>query len=77
MGGVKTLTALLHSPDPRLVYEASTALSYIVSDSEENKGCIIADHGVNLFAQFHLYSFYISVTLMKSDKKREACLEVI
>ena len=45
MGGVKTLTALLHSPDPRLVYEASTALSYIVSDSEDNKGSVIADHG--------------------------------
>ena len=45
MGGVKTLTALLHSKDQRLVYQAATAISYIVSDSEENKNSVISDHG--------------------------------
>ncbi|CAH1775526.1 unnamed protein product, partial [Owenia fusiformis] len=46
MGGVKTLTALLHSTERRLIYEAATALSYIVADSEENKQAIVADHGL-------------------------------
>ena len=45
MGGVKTLTALLHSPHQRLVYQAATAISEIVADSEENKFAVVADHG--------------------------------
>jgi len=45
MGGIKTLSALLHSTHHRLVHETAVALSYIVSDSEENKGAVIADHG--------------------------------
>ncbi|XP_071478715.1 uncharacterized protein [Diadema antillarum] len=45
-GGVATLTTLLHSRNPRLVQEAITALSYIVSDSEENKHAVIADRGL-------------------------------
>lgn len=45
MGGVQTLTALLHSKDHRLVYQAAAALSYIVSDVEDNKDSIISDHG--------------------------------
>ena len=45
MGGVRTLTALLHSEDPRLVYEAAVALSYIVSDSEENLTAVVVDRG--------------------------------
>ena len=52
MGGVRTLTALLHSMDPRLVYEAATALSYIVSDSEDNKTAFTADHGYGIHRQF-------------------------
>ncbi|XP_066296555.1 uncharacterized protein [Branchiostoma lanceolatum] len=46
MGGVRTLTAVLHAHDQRVVKEAATALSYIVSDSEENKPTIVADHGL-------------------------------
>ncbi|XP_019642924.1 PREDICTED: uncharacterized protein LOC109484142 isoform X2 [Branchiostoma belcheri] len=46
MGGVRTLTAVLHAHDQRVVKEAATALSYIVSDSEENKPAIVADHGL-------------------------------
>lgn len=44
-GGVKTLTALLHSKDHKLVYQAATALSYITADSEENKYSVATDHG--------------------------------
>ncbi len=58
MGGVKTLTALLHSPEPQLVYEAATALSYIVSDSEENKAAIVADHGLVSFSNVPSSTFY-------------------
>ena len=45
MGGVQTLTALLHSVNNRLVYLAAAALAYIVSDTEENKERVINDHG--------------------------------
>ena len=45
MGGVRTLSALLHSKSARVIYQCATALSYIVSDSEENKSAVVADHG--------------------------------
>ena len=45
IGGHNTLTALLHSPHPRVVEEAAVAISYMVSDSEENKTAIAADKG--------------------------------
>ena len=45
MGGARTLTALLHSQEQRLVHEAAVALSYIVSDSEDNKGAVVNEHG--------------------------------
>lgn len=45
IGGVKTLTALLHSKNQRIVYQACTALSYITSDSEENKFSVATQHG--------------------------------
>ena len=45
-GGITTLTTLLHSRNTRLVQEAVTALSYIVSDSEDNKHAVIADRGL-------------------------------
>ena len=45
MGGVRTLTALLRSKNYRIVYQVATALSYIVSDSDENKSVVVADHG--------------------------------
>ncbi|XP_064610892.1 uncharacterized protein LOC135475078 [Liolophura sinensis] len=45
-GGVRTLTALLHSPHPRVSQEAAMALYVVVSDSEENKGAVIAEHGL-------------------------------
>ena len=44
-GGVRALTALLHSSQQRLVYQAATALSYIVADSDDNKFAVVADHG--------------------------------
>nr|XP_006812035.1 PREDICTED: protein ARABIDILLO 2-like [Saccoglossus kowalevskii] len=47
MGGVSTLTTLLHSNDQRIVQEAATALSYIVSDSEDNKPHIVSDRGMD------------------------------
>ena len=42
---MKNLTAVLHSHNQRLVYEATMGLSYVVSDSEDNKAAVIADHG--------------------------------
>ena len=47
MGGVRTLTALLHSKEPRVVYQAATAISYITSDSQENIVAVTADHGLD------------------------------
>ena len=49
MGGVKTLSALLHSANNRLVYEAALALSYIVTESEDHKASLIQDHGYVYF----------------------------
>ncbi|XP_033113877.1 uncharacterized protein LOC117114336 [Anneissia japonica] len=46
MGGVSTLTTLLHSSNKRIIQEAVTAISYIVSDSEDNKYAIVADRGL-------------------------------
>ncbi|ELT98694.1 hypothetical protein CAPTEDRAFT_227098 [Capitella teleta] len=46
IGGVRSLTALLHSPSARVVYQCATAISYIVSDAEENRSSIVADHGL-------------------------------
>ena len=45
LGGVRTMCALLHSKENRVVNEAVTALSYIVSDSEENREVVIAENG--------------------------------
>ncbi|XP_067951093.1 uncharacterized protein [Watersipora subatra] len=46
IGGVKHLTALLHSRGERCVQEAMTAISYVVQDSEQNKHAVIADRGL-------------------------------
>ncbi|KAI0237039.1 hypothetical protein LSAT2_012485 [Lamellibrachia satsuma] len=48
MGGVRTLTALLRSKNHRIVYQVTSALSYIVSDSDDNKNVIVTDHGQGL-----------------------------
>ena len=45
MGGMKTLTALLHSSEPRTVKEAASALSYMVSESEENQHIVVQESG--------------------------------
>ena len=45
MGGVRTMCALLHSKENRVVNEAVTALSYIVSDSEENRHVVVGENG--------------------------------
>ncbi|XP_074655461.1 uncharacterized protein LOC141909031 isoform X2 [Tubulanus polymorphus] len=45
-GGLRSLTAVLRSSNERLVYEAATALSYIVSETDENKSAVINDHGL-------------------------------
>ena len=47
LGGITTLTTLLHSRYPRLVQEAVTAISYIVVDSEDNKQAVVADRGLD------------------------------
>lgn len=46
LGGVRTMCALLHSKENRVVNEAVTALSYIVSDSEENRHVVIGENGL-------------------------------
>ncbi|KAJ8029072.1 hypothetical protein HOLleu_28382 [Holothuria leucospilota] len=46
LGGVTTLSAILHSQNKSLVQEAATALSYIVADSDENKHVVAADRGL-------------------------------
>lgn len=46
LGGVRTMCALLHSKENRVVNEAVTALSYIVSDSEENRQVVIGENGL-------------------------------
>uniref|UniRef100_H2Z193 Uncharacterized protein n=1 Tax=Ciona savignyi TaxID=51511 RepID=H2Z193_CIOSA len=43
---MRTLTALLHTKNPRTVREAITAILYVVSDSDENKLAVVADHGL-------------------------------
>ena len=45
MGGARTLCALLHSSNERLIFEAAMTISYIVSDSENNRKAIIDDEG--------------------------------
>lgn len=46
LGGVRTMCALLHSKENRVVNEAVTALSYIVSDSEANRQVVIGENGL-------------------------------
>lgn len=46
-GGVRTLSAVLHSPVPRVMQEAAYALYTIVADSEENKHAVVEDHGLD------------------------------
>lgn len=46
LGGAATLTTLLHSSNERVMQEAATALSYIVSDTEENRQAVVADRGL-------------------------------
>ncbi|XP_032236424.2 uncharacterized protein LOC5511221 [Nematostella vectensis] len=47
LGGVRTLCALLHSKDKRVVNEAVTALSYIVADSEANRQTLLNENGMD------------------------------
>ena len=42
-GGVTTLSAMLHSPSPRAMQEAASAIYTIVADSEENKQIVAGD----------------------------------
>ncbi|GFR79789.1 armadillo BTB arabidopsis protein [Elysia marginata] len=46
-GGVRTLSAVLHSPVPRVMQEAAYALYTIVADSEDNKHAVVEDHGLD------------------------------
>ncbi|XP_064642369.1 uncharacterized protein LOC135496785 [Lineus longissimus] len=46
IGGMKTLSAVLNSPIERLVYEAASAISYVVSESDENKQVVVQGHGL-------------------------------
>ena len=48
MGGARTLCALLHSRNDRLMFEAAMTISYIVSDSENNRRAIADDEGYDL-----------------------------
>lgn len=45
MGGVKALTALLHSENSRIMQEAANAIYGIVSESDEHKSAVVIDHG--------------------------------
>ena len=45
MGGVKALTALLHSENSRIMQEAASAIYGIVSESDEHKNSVVMDHG--------------------------------
>jgi len=46
MGGARTLCALLHSRNDRLMFEAAMTISYIVSDSENNRRAVADDEGL-------------------------------
>ncbi|XP_065061234.1 uncharacterized protein LOC135688341 [Rhopilema esculentum] len=46
MGGARTLCALLHSRSERLVFEAAMTISFIVSDSENNRKAIADEEGL-------------------------------
>ncbi|XP_056009055.1 uncharacterized protein LOC125663732 isoform X2 [Ostrea edulis] len=47
MGGVKALTALLHSENSRIMQEAASAIYGIVSESDEHKSAVVMDHGLD------------------------------
>ncbi|XP_062575791.1 uncharacterized protein LOC134237671, partial [Saccostrea cucullata] len=47
IGGVKALTALLHSENSRIMQEAASAIYGIVSESDEHKSAVVMDHGSN------------------------------
>lgn len=46
MGGVRNLTALLHSGNARTMQEASRAL-YTICQSDENRHAVVEDHGLS------------------------------
>ena len=45
LAGMKTLTVLLNAKNPRTNFEAILAISYVVSDSDDNKLAVVAGHG--------------------------------
>ena len=49
MGGARTLCTLLHSRNGRLIFEAAMTISYIVSDSEDNRKAIADDEGYCIY----------------------------
>lgn len=51
---MKTLTALLNSKNSRTNYEAIVALSYVVSDSDDNKSAVVDGHGSVMITWFDL-----------------------
>ena len=44
MGGVRKLSALLHSPNSRVMQEAANVL-YTICQSDENRHAMVEDHG--------------------------------
>ncbi|XP_052213965.1 uncharacterized protein LOC127832502 [Dreissena polymorpha] len=46
VGGVRNLTALLHSPSARVMQEATRAL-YTICQSDENRHAMVEDHGLS------------------------------
>lgn len=63
MGGVRHLTALLHSRSSRCIEETATAISYIVQDDEQNKFSVIADKGYSFIFFVLLLPLIISLSL--------------
>ncbi|EDV23805.1 uncharacterized protein TRIADDRAFT_57378 [Trichoplax adhaerens] len=47
IGGVRTLCALLHGRTDKIIYEAATALFYLISDNDNNKMVIVEDTGLD------------------------------
>ena len=61
MGGARTLCTLLHSSNERLIFEAAMTISYIVSDSENNRKAIADDEGYCIYLHCNTRILYISV----------------
>ncbi|RDD42421.1 hypothetical protein TrispH2_005399 [Trichoplax sp. H2] len=68
IGGVRTLCALLHGRTDKIIYEAATALFYLISDNDNNKMVIVEDTGLDDLAHASMKAYFMPNTSYQNPR---------